>query len=130
MRSDFLLPEADQLFLESYGLPWEAIREGNSQWLLIRGFPVPLGYNVNSVCVALMIPPGYPVAQIDMAYFHPHLSKKDGRPIGALAFHMINGQQFQRWSRHRTASNPWRPGVDDVSTHLQMVSYWFERELK
>ena len=130
MRVDFLFPETDQLFLKSLGLPWETIREGNYQWLLIRDYPVPNGYNVAKVCVALMIPPGYPSAQIDMAYFYPHLAKTDGKPIGALAFQIIGGVTYQRWSRHRTGTNPWRPGIDDVSTHLQLVDYWFERELK
>jgi hypothetical protein len=130
MRRDFLLTESEETFLNTLTLPWQCIKEGNYCWLLISNYPVPKGYNVSSVNVALMIPPGYPTAQIDMAYFFPHLTRVDARPIGALAFKMINGVQYQRWSRHRTAANPWRPGVDDVSTHLQLVSYWFERELK
>ncbi len=130
MRRDFFLPENDNTFLNSLGLPWELVKEGHSCWLIVSQYPVPEGYNVKTVKVALLIPPGYPAAQIDMAFFYPHLAIVGGRAIGALAFQAINGVQYQRWSRHRTSSNPWRPGIDDVSTHLQLVDYWFERELK
>ena len=84
---------------------------------------------MESVTVALQIPPGYPDAQIDMAYFHPHLARKDGRAIGALSAQDLDGKVFQRWSRHRTGEAPWRPGEDDVSSHLVLVDDWLEREL-
>ena len=129
MRKDFSLPESDETFLNSSGFQWETFKEGSYNWLLIHNYPVPSGYNVNSVTVALLIFPGYPVLQIDMAFFYPNLERANKKPIGALAHQMIIGQKYQRWSRHRTSSNPWRPGVDDVSTHLQLVNYWFEREL-
>jgi len=130
MRRSFLLPEIDTSFVESLSLPWETVIDGSGQWLLIQNFPVPLGYNLQFVSVALLIPPGYPVVQLDMAYFFPHLQRVDGRPIAALAAQQIEGKEFQRWSRHRTGENPWRPGIDDVSTHLSMVTSWFEKELK
>lgn len=130
IRRQFTLPEADAEHLQSYGLTWETIREGSTQWLLIQDYPVPDGFNVDRVNVAINIQPGYPVAQLDMAYFHPHLQLLSGKQIGALAFHPIDGKVFQRWSRHRTGANPWRPGVDDLSTHLASVSFWFERELR
>ncbi len=128
MRREFMLPEIDVEFLESLKLDWETISSGGN-WLLIHKVPVPEGYNLAEVTTALMIAPGYPVSQIDMAYFYPHLTRNDGKGIGALASHVIDNKNFQRWSRHRTAENPWRPGLDDVSTHLQLVHYWFEREL-
>lgn len=130
MRRNFLLPEGDQLFIEASSFAWETISDGSGQWLLVHDFPVPTGYNQTSVSVALMIPPGYPVVQLDMAYFFPHLAKLDNKPIQAITIQAIDGKNFQRWSRHRTGENPWRPGVDDISTHLTMVSSWFEKELK
>jgi hypothetical protein len=104
------------------------VQEGSNQWLIVRDFPIPSGYNTDKVDVALMIPPGYPAAQIDMAYFHPPLARTDGRGIKALSSQSIEGKNYQRWSRHRTGQNPWRPDVDDVSTHISLVSYWLERE--
>jgi hypothetical protein len=130
MRRDFELPEQDLDHLASLGLSWETFREAGNNWLIIHDYPVPPGYNTSKVKVALQILPGYPVAQLDMAYFYPHLQLANQKTIGAISFQPINGNTFQRWSRHRTPANPWRPGVDDLSTHLASVTHWFERELK
>lgn len=130
MRKSFLLPEVDQVYIDALNLPWETITDGTGQWLFIHDFPVPSGYNRPTVLIALMIPPGYPVVQLDMAYFFPHLQRIDGKSIAAQAFQVIDGRNFQRWSRHRTGENPWRPGIDDISTHLSMVTSWFEKELR
>lgn len=127
-RVDFLMTEADTEHLTTAGYIWDTIREGTNQWLIVRNFPVSEGYNVQSVDVALMIPPGYPSAQIDMAYFYPALVRTDGRGINALSNQSIEGKAYQRWSRHRTSANPWRSDVDNVSTHLNLVRYWLERE--
>jgi hypothetical protein len=129
MRRQFQLPESDREFLEARGLPWETIIESNTKWLLIHEFPVPNGYNHNTVTVALMIVAGYPEAQIDMVYFYPALARLDGHQINALASQNIEGKTYQRWSRHRTSQNPWRPGEDDVSTHLSLVEFLVEKEL-
>jgi Prokaryotic E2 family E len=128
MRRQFALPEFDLQYLASTNLEWETLVAG-AQWLLLRNWVVRPGYNVERVTVALQIPAGYPDTQIDMAYFHPHLARQDGKPIAALAAEDIGGASFQRWSRHRTAESPWRPGEDDVSTHLVLVDDWLEREL-
>ena len=128
LRKDFLMPEADKEYLAASSFNFETVQEGSNQWLIVRDFPVPSGYNTDKVDVALMIPPGYPTAQIDMAYFHPPLVRTDGRAINALSSQSIEGKNYQRWSRHRTGQHPWRPEVDDVSTHLSLVSHWLERE--
>ncbi len=128
MRKDFHLPENDIDFLKSLGLNWETINEGGMQWVIIHNYPVPFGYNVTETAVGIKIESGYPRAQLDMAYFFPPISRLDGKTINATSFQPINGQVFQRWSRHRTGQNPWREGIDDISTHMAMVSFWFEQE--
>jgi hypothetical protein len=132
MRRDFTLPEQDVDFLDAFGLQWETIREGAGLWVVISDYPVPVGYNIPKTHIALKIEAAYPVAQIDMVYFFPALEKRNGSsvPIRALANQPLLNVIWQRWSRHRTGENPWRPGLDDISTHLQMVNYWMERELK
>lgn len=129
MKRDFALPEQDNDFLENSGFTWETIREVTGNWVIIHDFPVPLGYNIDQVNVALKIDAGYPVSQIDMAYFNPDLCREDGKPIAALAIQPIQGIPWQRWSRHRTGENPWRVELDDISSHLQLVNYWMEREI-
>jgi hypothetical protein len=130
MRRDFILPEQDSDFLSATGLIWETMNDISGRWLIIQGYPVPIGYNIQSVNLALKVEPNYPVTQFDMVYFFPYLSRINGKVIGALAMQNIQGKMWQRWSRHRTAQNPWRVGLDDVSTHLQLVDYWLERELR
>ncbi|MDE3234537.1 MAG: hypothetical protein KGO81_01190 [Bacteroidota bacterium] len=128
MRRQFKLPEEDIFFLDSLGLAWEAIHDRGMQWVIIHDYPVILGYNLEKVSVAIKIETGYPRTALDMAYFFPALARKDGKAINAITSQPIEGQNFQRWSRHRTAENPWRPGVDDLSTHMSLVNFWFENE--
>jgi hypothetical protein len=128
MRREFRLPESDETFLNALGRPWETIGNNGGRWLIIHERAVPTGYNVGTVSEAYRIDVGYPDTQIDMVYFLPHLSRVDGCAIAALALEQIDGQQWQRWSRHRTADHPWRPGEDDISTHHVLVDHWLERE--
>lgn len=130
VRRAFKPPAFDEAFLNSTGLAWETIVEGGTQWLLIHDHPVPRGYTASSAIVALQIAPGYPDNQIDMVYFAPPLARLDRVAISALTQQRIDGIEFQRWSRHRTKQHPWRPGVDDVSSHLALVEDWLERELR
>jgi hypothetical protein len=130
LRREFRLPPEEESCLDSLGLGWEAVKDDNSTWLLVHGWAVPPGYNYAAVSLALLIPPSYPDAPLDMVYFRPGLARADGRPIGALAEQAICGQPWQRWSRHRTPHNPWRVGVDEISSHLTLVDEWLRRELE
>jgi hypothetical protein len=128
-RREIELPSGDVEFLDSQHPGWESIRNGSANWLLVSQFALPVGYTVATTQVALRIESGYPDTQIDMAYFHPALRRQDGKSIPATeSTDTIDGKTFQRWSRHRTAANPWRPGIDDVSTHLAQVQHWLARE--
>ena len=130
-RREFDLPPVDVEYLDIHYPNWETIRQPNANWLLIEKFPVPAGYSTEMTTVALRIEPGYPDTQIDMAYFCPALQRRDGKAIPATeSMETLDGKSFQRWSRHRTAQNPWRPGIDDVSTHLVQVQHWFQREFE
>lgn len=129
MRRQFDLPEAEVDHLEARGLPWETVKEGEARWLLMHGYPVPEGYTARAALLALRLPPSYPDDQIDMVYFHPALALASGRGVGALSQLQIDGKQFQQWSRHRTGANPWRPGLDDIASHLLQVDNWLAREL-
>lgn len=129
MRKEFVLPEGDVEFLNASGYEWETIISSGN-WVVIHNYPIPEGYNVKTSCISLKIETGYPASQIDMAYFFPPLSRLDGQMIGALVPTNIDGKQFQRWSRHRTGINPWRVGVDNISTQIGLVENWLESEFK
>ncbi|NJO24489.1 MAG: hypothetical protein HC867_00030 [Bacteroidia bacterium] len=129
LRSGFSLPEEDKEFLDASGFPWEALAEQKYMWVIIHNYPLPKGYQTQTCSVALMIPPTYPAAEIDMAYFHPHLSKSSGKAINAVTNQTIGGKSYQRWSRHRLPGQ-WKPGVDNIATHLTLVNNWLENDIK
>lgn len=128
MLRPFDLPERDTLYLNSLGLPWETRGARGVGHVLIHNFPTPPGYTETTVTVALQIDAGYDDTQIDMVYLFPALVRRDGKGIGALATKVIDGKTFQRWSRHRTPANPWRPGEDYLGTHMALVEEWLTRE--
>jgi hypothetical protein len=130
MRRDFQLAEEDEEGLAGLGRPWEAVIENRTKWLVFPDYPIPEGYNHRVAAAALRIPPSYPDDQIDMVYFHPALALTCGRGIARLTPFTLDGKQFQQWSRHRTGVNPWRPGLDNVCTHLLLVNSWLEKELR
>jgi hypothetical protein len=128
-RRAFRLPQDDEAFLDATGFRWETVVEGGAQRLVIYDYPVGAGYNQAAVDLHFRIEGGYPDVQIDMVYVSPALAKTTGGAIGALSSEPFDGRTWQRWSRHRTAAHPWRPGLDNVDTHLALVDEWFAREV-
>ena len=129
MRRQFQLAEEDEACLTARSPNWEAIVENNTKWVIVPDFTIPEGYNQRTASAAMRILPSYPDDQIDMVYFFPPLERTDRHPIATISSQLICGETYQRWSRHRTSANPWRPGVDDISTHVTLVDEWLRREL-
>lgn len=128
LRRGFSLLEEDEDFLNSLNLEWEAAEVGNSQWIYIYDYPIPAGYTTDYVTLAVLITPNYPSAQLDMLYFYPTLTRKDGIGIPNLTEHILEGKKFQQWSRHRTGQNPWRVGIDCLATHVPLADLWLLNE--
>ena len=124
-RRDFQMPEVDQDFLDANHPGWETIQDSGTPWLILNNFSVPQGYDHSLVRAAIQIPSGYPNSALDMVYLFPHLARANGRPIAALAPQPITAQTWQRWSRHYT----WRPGVDELATHVERIKAWLAAEL-
>ncbi len=124
------LLEQDRLFLEkSFGERWEVVLEGLTIWVLLHDFPLHNGYIQKSVTLAIRMETGYPVSQLDMMYVCPAISRADGKTIPqADQLQMLDQKQFQRWSRHRTPSNPWVAGQDCLETHVHFIQDAFEAE--
>ena len=129
-RREFDLPQEDLEWLNRGPYRFELVAEGGVLRVVLYDFPVPPGYHQPCVDLNVRIEPGYPDSQIDMVYVHPALQRADGGSIAALSSDNFDGKQWQRWSRHRTQANPWRPGIDNLATHFGLVEYWFARELK
>ncbi|MES2784700.1 MAG: multiubiquitin domain-containing protein [Pseudomonadota bacterium] len=129
-RRQFTLLKADAEYLDGLGLCWEAVVEGGVQIVIIYSWPLPVGYNVSSADVHVRFSSGYPDTHLDMAYFAPALSRANGRTINAVSALTFDGRQWQQWSRHRTSNSAWRPGIDDLSTHMSLVEDWVAAELR
>lgn len=129
-RRQFALPADDQEWLDSLNLVYELVAESGVPRVVVYGWPVPPGYTRDAIDVNVRIDPGYPDTQIDMAYFSPALTRLDGRAIGAVSDDTFDHKVWQRWSRHRTPLNPWRPGLDCLATHFALVDDWVARELR
>ncbi|MGD9950455.1 MAG: E2/UBC family protein [Desulfobulbus sp.] len=130
LRKDFPLPEEDTEYLETTGMLWETVAENKIKRVIVRAFPVSEGYSLNVVDLNVRIEATYPDTQIDMVYFFPPLVRIDGKPIAAIANDNFDGKSWQRWSRHRTNKNPWRPGFDNLASHLALVSEWLRMEIR
>jgi E2/UBC family protein E len=130
MRREFQLPEEDEECLAACGRKWESVLVGDAKWLFFPDYMVPDAYNHQRATAAVRIPPSYPDDQIDMVYFSPPLALKSGKAINNLSDCQIGAVAYQQWSRHRTNDNPWRPGLDNVCTHLLQVNDWLEREYR
>ena len=128
-RRQFALPQEDLEWLDRVSSRFELVAEGRVLRVVLYDFPVPPGYQRRRADVNVRIESGYPDTQIDMVYVHPALQRDDGEPIAAISADDFDGRQWQRWSRHRTTENPWRPGIDNLATHFGLVEHWFAREL-
>ncbi len=127
---DFQLLPADVKYLNSLGLRWETVIDEGRRWLLIHDFPVPHGYTVDRVQLAIEVPTGYPGAQLDSFHAYLPLALASGAAIPATQLRAtIRGIEFHGWSRHRNAANQWDPNSDSVATHLALVETAIEREV-
>ena len=129
-RRQFALPQEDLEWLDRVPSRFELVAEGGVLRVVLYDFPVSPGYQLRRADVNVRIESGYPDTQIDMVYVHPALQRADGKPIAAISADEFDGRRWQRWSRHRTAENPWRPAIDNLATHFGLVDHWFARELK
>nr|WP_181154998.1 multiubiquitin domain-containing protein [Burkholderia multivorans] len=130
LRTDFALQEIDEAFLDDHYVNWETVKDGERRWLLIQGYPMPDGYSVDRVTLAIEVPATYPAAQLDMFYLHPIVELKSKARIPNTEARATIGQtEFQRWSRHRGQGAPWLPSTDNVITHLALIESSLRREV-
>ncbi|QDH78729.1 hypothetical protein FKX85_06635 [Echinicola soli] len=128
-RRDFHLFPDDQKFLSEKQYTWEAITEGRVNWILIKGFKLPNGLNHASIDIAVKIPQQYPRAEIDMIFFPAKISRDNGREFSRQTPTTFRGKHWYQWSRHRNKRiSPWKPGVDNLETHLDLMYHCLQQE--
>ncbi len=130
VRRDFGLLPTDESYLNGQQYSWETINEAGKRWLLINEYPLPEGYTVEVVKLAIQVPPLYPKAQLDMFYTDPPLALSSGLAIPANQVRaVIEGIQFHGWSRHRNHASAWNPTKDSVITHLALIEGALNKEV-
>lgn len=130
-RRQFDLPAQDAAFLDSTGLRWETVKEGNVMRVIIYDYPIPKGYNVTIADIYIRLSDQYPDNELDMIYVSPALSLKCGKTINKLSSENFDGKNWQRWSRHRiNKAQAWDPVLDGIQTHLVLVDDWFAVEVR
>lgn len=118
--ADFLLPDEDEEFLTAhFPSRWCKREEEGEIGIIISDYPLPADlYTADKSDLMLIIPADYPTSGLDMFYFSPELSRKDGRTINAIAKEIHFEREWQRWSRHYE----WEPGTDSIVSHISYVS--------
>ena len=118
------LTEEDTEFLEAhFNGRWEETPDGLG--VIIKDFVIPAGYQPEKSNLLIMIPNSYPGAQLDMFYFEPPISRKDGAQIEALANEEHFDKTWQRWSRHYE----WNSEEDSLVSHIGFVTNQMQNEV-
>lgn len=131
LKRAFALRDEDETYLAQSELKLETIVEGGRRWAIFRNISLPVGYTAGVADIAVEVPPTYPAAQLDMFYCHPHLALKSGLAIPQTeARQIIEGQSYQRWSRHRQGATTWNPTKDSIITHLAIIAESITREVE
>ncbi len=123
---DFVLPDDDIDRLNNdFSGRWKTIINDVERGIVISHYALPPGYSLPEVNMLILVPQGYPMAQLDMFYLSPGVAKTNGNAIGALKNEVHFDQQWQRWSRHYQ----WQAGVHNMRTHLDVAENSLDEEL-
>lgn len=121
-----LIPEIDRDFLREKGYEFTASRVGADVHVVINQFKVPEAYDVEATNLLIILPAGYPNANLDMFRTLPDVRLKSGNwPLNADNREVHNGVSWQRWSRHFNTT--WRQGVDNLRTFIASVKRELEK---
>lgn len=117
---DDILPEIDREFLAEKKLKYTVSRVGADIQVVIHDFDFPAAYAPRKANLLIILPAGYPNANLDMFWTEPVVKLANGAwPDRADNHATYDGVSWQRWSRHfKTA---WRQGVDNLRTFVATI---------
>jgi hypothetical protein len=117
---DDLLPEVDRVFLAEKNLKFSASRVGADTHVVIHEFDFPAAYTPRKANLLIILPAGYPNANLDMFWTEPVVKLANGNwPDRADNHVTYNGISWQRWSRHFQTA--WRQSVDNLRTFVTTI---------
>lgn len=115
-----LVPEIDRDFLAAKGYKFRVSRVAANVHLIIEDFPFPAAYSPRTSNLLIILPAGYPNANLDMFRTLPDVKLASGAwPANADTREVHEGVSWQRWSRHFNAA--WRQGIDNIQTFLASI---------
>ena len=121
------LPEIDLEHLGDTGGPYEVVSEANMTCVVLKDFPLPVGYDHDRTDLLIRLNPGYPDVPPDMWWLAPGIRLADGRTVQATeSIEQHLGRSWQRWSRHLNAGQ-WRSGIDGLKNYLALIRKELER---
>jgi hypothetical protein len=117
---DDLLPELDREFLVEKGFDFSVKQAEADTLVIIRNFDFPEAYAPRKADLLVILPAGYPNANLDMFWTRPDVKLANGAwPDRATERGTYDNVSWQRWSRHFNA--PWRQGIDNLRTFITSV---------
>lgn len=98
----------------------------NLDWVIVRRWRLPAGWNKKETRLLVTMPPGYPVTPPDNFYTDADLRLSDGRQPGNSSQAVQLGESWLQFSYH-LESGDWRPqanllGGDNLLTFLVGVA--------
>lgn len=121
-----LLPE-DEAYLQRQQYSYSVAAESGYTCVVIRGYPLPAGYQVAHTDLLLRLPGGFPDAAPDMWWCNPEARLASGQyPPNTNVIEAYLGQTWQRWSRHYPPGQ-WRPGRSGLESFLATIRKDFEK---
>lgn len=123
------IPDHDTEYLRERGLAFDVAHESAMTCVVVRGWPVPTGYNLAEADLLLRLSPGYPDVQPDMWWFDPPLALASGAALQATEVtEVVLGRSWQRWSRHFN-SGQWQAGIDGLESYLALIRHNLEQSV-
>jgi hypothetical protein len=121
------LPSSDVACLDERGVEYSVATEANMTCVVIRGYPLPSGYDHATSDLLVRLTPGFPDVQPDMWWFDPPIRLRNGGIVQAteVSEHHV-GRTWQRWSRHFVPGQ-WRSGTDSLESYLALIRKELER---
>ena len=114
-----ILPQKDEEYLREKGFVYEVQQTPTTIGLILRNWPFPEQYDHTTADVLILIPPAYPLAQIDMFYTYPTIKLRNGgTPVNADQPLNFGDRTWQRWSRHHA----WREGKDSIRSFITAMT--------
>lgn len=87
------------------------------EWLVVKDWPLPAGWNKRKTAVLILIPPGYPVTPPDNFYTDNDLRLTGGKPPGNTSANQNHlNKQWLQFSYH-VESGDWHAHTDLLQGH-------------